>query len=86
MLTELRAAAGWYIYPTGGNCEALRFDYPDGLSAWVTDANGPTIPEIWDSPCVVGFYRSDDEGALVEFRCSGVREALDVAGRRIVPA
>ena len=74
--------AGWRVYPTGGNCEALRFDYADGLSAWLTDANRPTIPETWDRPCVVGFYRSDEEEALVEFECVGVREAVAVVRSR----
>lgn len=76
--------AGWYVYPAGGNCEALRFDYPDGLSAWVTDANGPMVPQSRDSPCVVGFYRGDEEEALVEFRCDTVREAVELGGKRIV--
>lgn len=76
--------AGWRIYPTGGNCEALRFDYPDRFSAWITDADGPMIPQSWDTPCVLAFYRSDEEEARIEFRCSGVREATEIAGTRIV--
>ena len=84
MLTEQTAAAGWYVYPTGGNCEALRFDYADGLSAWVTDASGPMLPESMDSPCVLGFYRGGEEEARIEFACAGVGEAMEVAGRRIV--
>jgi hypothetical protein len=55
-MTKHRA---WKVEQTGGGCTALRMDSVSGGWYWITD-DSISAPRNPNSPCVVGYYTSED--------------------------
>lgn len=56
---------GFERYHTGGGCEAMRREFPDGCYCLVTDNDGLSPPTFRDDPVAVGYY--DSEGIDIHY-------------------
>ena len=63
---RMAEAAGLAVVGTGGGCEALQKDAPDGGYWWITDAGGAAVPTDPDGMVLLGRY--DNEGEEVVCR------------------
>ena len=78
-VAEFARSHNLVVWPTGGGCEALAFEWTDGSYILITEKDDPAVPTSLGSPVACGWYSTQGEEILqVEFpTLQAAYDALD---------
>lgn len=78
-VAEFARSHNLVVWPTGGGCEALAFEWTDGSYVLFTDKDDPAVPASLGTPVQLGWFNSKGDQILqVQFPTLGqAYEAID---------
>lgn len=78
-MKTISAPPGWAVQETGGHCTALVRGLGHNNEWLITQLEDPSAPEDPNAPCVLGLYINGETEPVLQWHCSCLAEALQIA-------
>lgn len=69
----------WILAETGGGCTAFIWASGNNIEWLITQPEDPSAPTDPNAPCVLGLYINGETEPVLQWHCSCLAEALQIA-------